>query len=119
MLSNIVFNFMLAPFYGYVGLAIATAMSASLNAFMLYRGLHQQGVYQVTKQTIVWVIKLLVSTAVMSWLLYWLYNNWPLEMVSFSDTLIQLFGLIFIAAVSYFAAFSILGFRLKDLRSNF
>ena len=119
MLSNIVFNFMLAPFYGYVGLAIATAMSASLNAFMLYRGLHQQGVYQVTKQTIVWVIKLLVSTAVMSWLLYWLYNNWPLEMVSFSDTLIQLFGLIFIAAISYFAAFSVLGFRLKDLRSNF
>ena len=119
MLSNIVFNFMLAPFYGYVGLAIATAMSASLNAFMLYRGLHEQGVYVISKQTFVWVIKLLISTFVMSALLWWLYTNWPLPLQSFSDTLIQLFSLIAVAVVSYFGAFVLLGFRLKDLRSQF
>ncbi len=48
MVSNMAFNLMLAPFFGYVGLAIATTMSATLNAFMLYRGLKQLGLHHVT-----------------------------------------------------------------------
>src|SRR5690606_3902259 len=49
MVANMAFNLMLAPFLSYVGLALATAMSASLNAFLLYRGLKLAGVYQLSK----------------------------------------------------------------------
>lgn len=119
MSSNIVFNLILAPFYGYIGLALATAMSATLNAFLLYRGLHNLGVYKLTKQTIIWVVKLVVATITMSLALYFAHQNWPLELVNFSDKLSQLFALIFFAMLVYFVTFTLLGFRFRQLRSNF
>ena len=119
MSSNIVFNLILAPFYGYIGLAAATAMSATLNAFLLYRGLHSLGIYRVSKQTIVWILKLIISTVVMSLALYWGSQNWPPLITGFSGKLVQLFGLIFSAMVIYFVVFAALGFRLRHLRSNF
>src|SRR5690606_22215910 len=46
MVANMVFNLMLVWHLRHVGLALATAMSAWLNAALLYRGLKQAGVYQ-------------------------------------------------------------------------
>lgn len=119
MLSNIVFNFILAPFYGYVGLAIATAMSATLNAYLLYRGLNLQGVYQISKRTSVWILKLLIATAGMTLIIIYFYQNWFLSLEHFSGLLIQLFMLIGFAVVSYFAILMMLGFRPRDLKSDF
>lgn len=44
---NLVFVFLFVYFYGigHVGLALATSVSAFLNAGLLWRGLHRQGVY--------------------------------------------------------------------------
>ena len=98
---------------------MATAMSATLNAVLLYKGLHQLGVYKVSRTTVFWVIKLIASTLVMSAALYWASLNWPLEIAGFTGKIVQLFGLIFFAMVVYFAAFTALGFRLRQLRSNF
>nr|WP_256447651.1 murein biosynthesis integral membrane protein MurJ [Psychrosphaera sp. F3M07] len=119
MLANIVFNFMLAPFFGFVGLAIATAMSGTLNAALLYKGLHQQGVYKISRQSLIWIGKLLLSTALMGYVVWLSHVNWPLEVTAFSHLLIRLFGLISIAIVCYFIALFSLGFRLRDLKSNF
>ena len=44
MVSNMGFNVLAIPF-SYVGLAIASAMSATLNAYFLYRGLAKEDVY--------------------------------------------------------------------------
>ena len=44
MVSNMGFNVLAIPF-SYVGLAIASAMSATLNAYLLYRGLAKEDVY--------------------------------------------------------------------------
>lgn len=44
MVSNMGFNLLAIPF-SYVGLAIASAMSATLNAYLLYRGLAKADVY--------------------------------------------------------------------------
>lgn len=118
MLSNIVFNFMLAPFYGYVGLAVATAMSASLNAFMLYRGLHISGVYRISKQTIAWLIKVVVSTLLMAVCVYFCYQQWQTLESKFSGLLAQLGGLILLAAVSYFGALILMGIRPRHLKSH-
>ena len=119
MSANIVLNLMLAPFLGYVGLALATALSATLNSFLLYRGLHKLGVYHLTKQTLTWVLKVVVSTIVMALVLYYSYFYWPFSGSKFVDTLVQLFALIGLSVVAYFATFTLLGFRLRQLRSSF
>ncbi len=61
MVSNMVFNIILAIPFGYVGLAIATSMSAFLNAGLLYRGLHLKGVYRVSRETIIYFVKILAA----------------------------------------------------------
>ncbi|MDW2013741.1 murein biosynthesis integral membrane protein MurJ, partial [Vibrio sp. Vb0301] len=65
MVTNMVFNAIFAYFYCYVGLAIATALSAFVNMALLYRGLHIAGVYQITKRTVFFIIRLVVAGAAM------------------------------------------------------
>ena len=113
MLSNIVFNFMLAPFYGYVGLAIATAMSATLNVVMLYLGLRKQGVYRLTRATWSWILKLIIATLVMTASLLLLKEHLAKTLVSIWAQAGGLFGLIGAAVVSYFAVLILLGARKR------
>lgn len=49
MVSNMGFNLLAIPF-SYVGLAIASAMSATLNAYLLYRGLAKADVYHFSRK---------------------------------------------------------------------
>ncbi|MGL6149241.1 MAG: murein biosynthesis integral membrane protein MurJ, partial [Plesiomonas sp.] len=50
MVSNMGFNLLAIPF-SYVGLAIASAMSGTLNAWLLYRGLSAANVYKFSRQS--------------------------------------------------------------------
>lgn len=65
MVANMVFNVALAIPYGYVGLALATALSATLNASLLYFKLHQLGVYRVSSATLFFIGKILIASIVM------------------------------------------------------
>lgn len=118
MLSNIVFNFMLAPFYGFVGLAIATAMSATLNASMLYWGLHQQGVYRLSRTTILWIIKLVISTIAMTAAIFYLQATVATELSGLGAKAGGLFGFIGVAVVVYFTCLFALGVRKTDFNVN-
>ncbi len=69
MISNMIFNIIFAIPFGYVGLAIATSMSALLNASLLYRGLHIAGVYKFSRATLVFFFKVVIATAIMALLL--------------------------------------------------
>lgn len=75
MACNMLFNLILAIPFGYVGLAMATAISATLNAVLLYKRLHQLGVYQMSKQTIVFILKVAIGTIAMGVSIYYL-NTW-------------------------------------------
>ncbi len=72
MLANMLFNvllvFPLMWWYGlgHVGLALATALSAWLNAFLLWRGLRNGGVWQTDEQYRRWWLVLLVATVAMA-----------------------------------------------------
>lgn len=72
MVANMVFNVMLVfPLMwwyelGHVGLALATAFSAWLNAFLLWRGLRKEGVWQASESPGRWWLTLSVATVVMS-----------------------------------------------------
>ncbi|GGW86170.1 putative lipid II flippase MurJ [Alteromonas halophila] len=71
MAANMVFNLILAIPFGYIGLAAATSLSATLNAGLLYYTLHQQGVYVVSRTTLLFVVKVLLASAAMAVIIVW------------------------------------------------
>ncbi|MGP9801937.1 murein biosynthesis integral membrane protein MurJ [Rheinheimera sp. NSM] len=119
MVANMAFNLMLAPFLSYVGLALATAMSASLNAYLLYRGLKLAGVYQLSKTSRVFLLKLVIASLVMAALLYWqtpTLTAWV--QLSFTAQLWRLSALCGLAVTGYFALLWLLGVRLRHFKAN-
>ncbi|MGF1685586.1 murein biosynthesis integral membrane protein MurJ [Photobacterium japonica] len=118
MSTNMVFNAIFAYFYGYVGLAMATALSALVNAGLLYRGLHIGGVYRISKATLAFVGRLVVAGVVMvATLLQALpaMNEWLAW--SFLHRAAWLAGLIGIGAMVYLIAVLVLGIRPRHLRA--
>ena len=115
MIANMAFNLMLAPFLGYVGLALATSMSATLNAFLLYRGLKEQGVYQLSTKTLLFILRLVIAALLMAAVVYQLSPNFDVWLVmTFIEQIKQLLICISLGALSYFIAIIILGVRLDD-----
>jgi putative peptidoglycan lipid II flippase len=118
MLTNIVFNAIFAWFYGYVGLAVATSLSAFLNMSLLYRGLHIAGVYQISRHTMTYLLRLLVAAG--SLVLFLNYFS-PAMSVWWTWSLsyrgLMLFGLVIGAAAIYMVMALVCGIRLKDLKA--
>ncbi|PTB84455.1 multidrug transporter MurJ, partial [Pseudidiomarina aestuarii] len=65
MVSNMVFNIIFAIPYGYVGLAIATSMSAALNAGLLGYNLWRDGVLKRYPGTLTYIGKVTFAVGVM------------------------------------------------------
>ncbi|WP_434527678.1 murein biosynthesis integral membrane protein MurJ [Vibrio sp. K4] len=119
MVTNMVFNAIFAYFYGYVGLAIATALSAFVNMALLYRGLHIAGVYQITKRTVFFIIRLVIAGAAMVAAILWQLEDMPVWLDwSFAHRSGVLGMLIGLGAVVYLAVVFLLGVRLKDLKAG-
>ncbi|HDM8184249.1 TPA: murein biosynthesis integral membrane protein MurJ [Vibrio harveyi] len=119
MLTNMVFNAIFAYFYGYVGLAIATALSAFVNMALLYRGLHIAGVYQVTKRTVLFIIRLMIAGAAMVAAILWQLEDMSVWLDwSFAYRSGVLGMLIALGAGVYLAVVFLLGVRLKDLKAG-
>ncbi|WP_439258099.1 murein biosynthesis integral membrane protein MurJ [Lonepinella sp. BR2271] len=115
MVSNMGFNLLAIPF-SYVGLAIASAMSATLNAYLLYRGLAQADVYHFSKKSAVFFSKVLLSAVVMGSLVWYFSPNlmeW--NAMSLFMRIHWLIWLIAVAAVSYFAMLMLFGVRQRDI----
>ena len=117
MVANMVFNLMLAPFMGYVGLALATAMSGTLNAWLLYRGLKADGVYQLPRKTLVLFGKLVISALVMAVVVSQLSYDFAvwLEMSVFAQVQ-QLMVCISAGVITYLLMIILLGVRLHDFK---
>jgi putative peptidoglycan lipid II flippase len=69
---NIALNFYVVPRYGIVGLAAATAITATLNVLTLYTLLQLRGWFHFTGKLAGRIARQIVATAVMSALLWWL-----------------------------------------------
>jgi len=117
MVSNMGFNLMLAPFFGYVGLAIATTMSATLNAGLLYHGLKHAGVYHLSSNTKIFIGKLILSALVMALVVYQLSNDFDVWLaMNFTEQVLQLIICIGGGCLSYFMMIVLLGVRLRDFK---
>ncbi|WP_205523002.1 murein biosynthesis integral membrane protein MurJ [Photobacterium sp. Alg240-V54] len=119
MVSNMVFNAIFAPFYGYVGLSIASVLSALLNAGLLYRGLHKENIYRVSRQTLLFVLRLAIAGVVMVAGLHW-FSPTTEQWLGFHllERMMWLFGLIFGGSGLYLLCAIILGVRPRHLRAE-
>ncbi|WP_039958535.1 murein biosynthesis integral membrane protein MurJ [Vibrio sinaloensis] len=118
MVTNMVFNAIFAWFYGYVGLAIATALSALVNMLLLYRGLHLAGVYRLTRTTLVFIAKLVVAGGLMVAAIIWQLEDMTVWLTwSFMERVLWLVALIGLGAVVYLISLVTLGVRLKDVKA--
>ncbi|EGQ8234303.1 murein biosynthesis integral membrane protein MurJ [Vibrio parahaemolyticus] len=119
MVTNMVFNAIFAYFYGYVGLAIATALSAFVNMALLYRGLHIAGVYQITKRTVFFTIRLVIAGVAMVAAILWQLEDMSVWLEwSFAHRSGMLGMLIGLGAAVYLAVLFLTGVRLKDLKAG-
>lgn len=113
MVANMGFNLIFAIPFGYVGLAIATAISGWLNAILLYQRLHKSQVYCLSRKVLVFIVRIAVASSVMGIALYMWSSS--LDWASF-DTWMRfkcVFAGIFGAVAVYVAAALVLGVRLK------
>ncbi|OOE43391.1 murein biosynthesis integral membrane protein MurJ [Salinivibrio kushneri] len=117
MVSNMVFNAIFAYLFSYVGLAMATALSALINAGLLYQGLHRQGIYQLSRATLGFISKLVLAVSVMIGGLYLVMpalSQWvSMSLLSRSVTL---GGLIVGGGALYLVTALLVGVRLSDIR---
>ncbi|WP_076542959.1 murein biosynthesis integral membrane protein MurJ [Shewanella sp. UCD-KL21] len=112
MVSNMVFNIIFAIPFGYVGLAIATSMSAFLNAGLLYRGLHLAGVYKVTRATLIFCAKVVIATLVMAVLLVYLLPEQQMWLdMAMQVKVYSLLKLIVLGALAYLFSLVLMGLK--------
>ena len=106
MAANMLFNLILAVPFGYVGLAIGTSLSATMNAGLLYFTLQQTGVYKASPETVILLSKILVSTLLMVGMITYFnpaigqWIQWSLlDKISNLAMLISLGGLVFVMSL--------------------
>lgn len=117
LIANMIFNLILIVPLAHVGLALATTLSAAMNAGMLWLGLRREGVYQAQPGWWRFLLRLVLSSGAMVGVIVllnqdvgqWLAWGWP-ERCGF------LAVLVVAAAGAYFAAMFLLGMRIRDFQ---
>ncbi|WP_026957659.1 murein biosynthesis integral membrane protein MurJ [Aliagarivorans taiwanensis] len=120
MTSNMLFNVIFAIPFGYVGLAIATSLSALVNAGLLYRGLHQQKVYRLSAVSGGFIARVVLSALVMGVVIYY-FSTPAAEWFAYSwqQSVWQL-SILIVAGISvYFLSALLLGLRPRQFKSSY
>ena len=118
MAANMLFNLIFALPYGYIGLAIATSLSATLNAVLLYIGLYRQNVYKISRLTRGFVMRVVVATTAMAMSIVWMQYNVPFTSLVFKDQVISLTLTILLAVAVFGASLFMMGIRFRHFKSR-
>lgn len=123
MLSNMVLNVIfVVPLHlywqlGHIGLALATAISAFLNAYLLYRGLRKSGVYRPVVGLASTIGRIVVAAITMALVVYSLTPELPDWVVwSAWERALNILPLCIVGVVAYFIALVVLGARPRHFR---
>jgi putative peptidoglycan lipid II flippase len=118
MLANMGLNLLLVFPLKHAGLALATTLSSWLNAYLLYRALIKQEIYQPESGWGVLAMRITLSALAMGGLLWWgsgVITEW--FDVTAWERIVRLAGLIVAAMLLYFLVFFLLGGRPRHFRS--
>ncbi|XOV78941.1 MAG: murein biosynthesis integral membrane protein MurJ [Aestuariibacter sp.] len=119
MLFNLILVFSIGLEFGYIGLAVATSMSALLNVVLLYQKLHRQQVYRLSASTLLFMVKIVFSAAAMAFYLLWFGPELQVWQEAPLQTRILLMAkTIAIGAAIYFMGLLLCGVRLSHLKSH-
>lgn len=127
MCSNMLFNLILVlpleyfyPSYGYIGLALSTSLAAFVNVFLLLHGLKVHQIYKMSKDTLLFIGKLILSAITMGVIVFFInkylcgnINDWTALNTFMS--IVYLAILILSGAVAYFLTLVVLGVRPLSL----
>jgi putative peptidoglycan lipid II flippase len=119
MVVNMVLNLLLVFPMAHAGLALATTLSSWLNAYLLYRALIKDGIYQPEPGWPLLILRILISALAMGLILWWgagVVSEW-LDATMW-DRIGRLSSLILIAMLLYFLLFFLLGGRTHHFRST-
>ena len=112
-----VFNLLAIPF-GYIGLAIATSMSATLNAALLYITLHKQGVFVLSRTSVMFILRVLIASTVMGAVIF--YRDKGVEFFDL-EWIVQVMDVaitIALSAAAFFSCMILLGARRRHFKSG-
>jgi putative peptidoglycan lipid II flippase len=116
MVVNMALNVPLVLAMAHVGLALATTLSAYLNAFLLFMGLRKLGYYQSQPGWWVWVMRIVVSCVVMVALIYLINpNSQAWLMFSEWQRMAWTLLLVVVGVLSYGISLLVLGVRPRHL----
>lgn len=114
---NLVFNLMLIMPFGHVGLALATALAANVNAYLLWRGLFKTKIYIPSRGWLGFSLRILVSITAMAVALFFAmssledWGSWAIF-----KRIYELLFLITLGTVVYCGVLWCSGFRKADLQ---
>jgi len=119
MLANMVMNIILVFPLAHAGLALATSLSASLNAFLLFRGLFRNGIYRPAAGWLSLILRGAAASAVLTAMLLWgsaLAGDW---LVMSTWLKIGWLGSLILGGVLvYFSALFLLGIRVRHFQNR-
>ena len=116
MITNMILNLLFIIPLQHVGLALATSLAALLNALLLFRGLRQQGMFQLQPGWKAFLTRIAIATLCMAGLLWWgIGANEQWLKMDIIERAIQLGVWITSGIGVYFGILFGLGVRLKDI----
>jgi len=118
LISNIVLNLLLIVPLAHVGLALATSLSAFLNAGLLIKGLINYKVLTFTKAWWVFVARIIMASGFMLAVLLLLQDT-PAQWLAWSDFVRvgKLLLICTLGGLAYSIALLVLGVRLSNFRT--
>ncbi|MEO0436017.1 MAG: murein biosynthesis integral membrane protein MurJ [Pseudomonadota bacterium] len=120
MLLNLIFVFLLTRYLqlGHVGLALATATSAALNAALLWRGLIKSKCYQFGPQWRLFLPRMVLSCIVMMMILLWLRpDGADLVTEIWWSRSIRILTICFAGFIAYVLCLRLSGMHLQDFKA--
>ncbi|MFU8783455.1 murein biosynthesis integral membrane protein MurJ [Aliidiomarina sp.] len=119
MAANMILNIILAIPFGYWGLALATALSGTLNAVLLGTVLYREGVLVLARTTRIFLAQVALATLVMIALLLWLQPSQSAWVgADLGERSKWLAGLIAAGGAVFIASWFIFGGRPRHLRAH-
>ncbi len=118
MAANMVFNLLLAVPFGYIGLATATSLSATLNAGLLYFALHKQGVFALSKLSLLFILRILLASAAMGTVIMYFDVGDPFFHYTLIEQISQVATTIVMAVGVFVFTMALFGARPRHFRSS-
>ena len=113
-----VFNLIFAVPFGYIGLAIATSMSATLNAALLYITLRKQGVFELSRTSLFFIARVLLASAVMGVIIYYRDSGLAFFDLALIEQMKDLGITILLSVGGFLTTMVLLGMRPRHFRSG-